>query len=337
MIMNNYDSEGNRHRKRTLIIVEGNHEKEQLITRITECFPEIPINMNDVYIYRTNIYVLYEKIVDEYGEDWDSDEIDLIFMITKNTNQQLDNTLFTNTLLVFDYERHDPNFSEEKIVKLQGYFSKIAEFGQLYINYPMIESYLDFTDIPDTTFLSKKCDTKISLGSEYKVKVANNSLTKLMKFPKDLSDVLNKNYSFLDKLECEKCMHEILELKNCDKLEIELDNIFSKYLLGGEKNRAKKHIRNRLLNMKYIEIDENYYLYLRKQLIYIIKENILKADMIQNNRTAVNNQYDYGDLLDFNKILIEQNKLCNSNSGYIWVLNTFITFIAEFDSNLLST
>lgn len=81
-----------------------------------------------VYLkYTTNIYMLYEDIIREYGDDWENEwtDIDLPFVISKKKN--LENLCykndFTNIILVFDYERHDPQFSADKILRLQNYFS----------------------------------------------------------------------------------------------------------------------------------------------------------------------------------------------------------------------
>ena len=74
-----------RNRSQTLLIVEGNHEKNELFWLIFKCFPEINIDMDNVWIYGTNIYLLYEDIVKEYGADWADEEmdIDLPFVISK--------------------------------------------------------------------------------------------------------------------------------------------------------------------------------------------------------------------------------------------------------------
>ena len=118
--MNNY-SNTPRSRNQTLLIVEGDHEKNKLFWLIFNCFPEINIDMDNVWIYGTNIYLLYEDIVKEYGPDWLEEEIDidLPFVISKkktpDTLRYKDD--FTNIILVFDYERHDTNFSERKILQ----------------------------------------------------------------------------------------------------------------------------------------------------------------------------------------------------------------------------
>lgn len=113
-------------RNQTLLIVEGNHEKNELFWLVFKCFPEVNIDLNNVLIYGTNIYMLYEDIVKMYGDDWVEEEIDvdLPFVISKkktpdNVRYKSD---FTKILLVFDYERHDTNFSERKLRKCNANF-----------------------------------------------------------------------------------------------------------------------------------------------------------------------------------------------------------------------
>lgn len=85
-----------RKRNQTLLIVEGNHEKNELFWLIFKCFPEVDIDFNNVWIYGTNIYMLYEDIVKMYGDDWDEEEIDvdLPFVISKKKTP--DNVRYKN-------------------------------------------------------------------------------------------------------------------------------------------------------------------------------------------------------------------------------------------------
>ena len=131
-----------RERKRTLLIVEGNHEKNKLLTRILSSFPELNIDKNNIFVYETNIYMFLNKIRQEYGEDWYEQDIDIPYLVgkIKNLSNRETKKDYTNILLIFDYERHDPNFSEFGIEKMQEYFSNSEDVGKLYINYTMVES-----------------------------------------------------------------------------------------------------------------------------------------------------------------------------------------------------
>ena len=60
-------------------------KKNKLFWLIFKCFPEINIDMNNVWIYEKNIYLLYEDIAKEYGINWAEEEmdIDLPFVISE--------------------------------------------------------------------------------------------------------------------------------------------------------------------------------------------------------------------------------------------------------------
>ena len=120
--MSNYQSTA-RKKRQNLIIVEGNHEKNQLAELIFKCFPELNIKKEDVWIYETNIYLLYKDIEDAYGENWAKDniDIDLPFVISKKKNPdnlQYKNN-FNNIILVFDYERHILTYINYRIMIFQ--------------------------------------------------------------------------------------------------------------------------------------------------------------------------------------------------------------------------
>ena len=79
--MNNYDWFQPRKRNRNLLIVEGNHVKNELIRALLKVYPKIDIEMDDIIIYQTNIYQLYDEIVKEYDADWDKYDVDLPFIV----------------------------------------------------------------------------------------------------------------------------------------------------------------------------------------------------------------------------------------------------------------
>ena len=192
--MNNYAVE-TRRRSRSLLVVEGKHEKDELFWLIFKCFPEMNIDIGDVWIYGTNIYKLYEDIVKEYGNDWAKDEmdVDLPFVISKKEHLE---TIyyrndFTNIILVFDYERHDPAFSEEKILEMQHCFADSTDMGKLYLNYPMIESYLHLKSIPDEEYINRKIPVSLQPGDKYKGLVKSESvIEKVVELPHRIDDLL---------------------------------------------------------------------------------------------------------------------------------------------------
>lgn len=105
--MSNYDRVAPRERGKSLFIVEGNHEKNELIKFLLKFFPELCIRDEDVLIYGTNIYMLYEAILSAYEEDWDSQDVDLPYVVSvkKGYEIPLRKDDFINIVLIFDYER----------------------------------------------------------------------------------------------------------------------------------------------------------------------------------------------------------------------------------------
>ena len=55
--MNNYATEARR-RGRSLLVVEGDHEKNELFWLVFKCYPELHVDMENIWIYGTNIYMI---------------------------------------------------------------------------------------------------------------------------------------------------------------------------------------------------------------------------------------------------------------------------------------
>ena len=121
----------------------------------------------------------------------DDIDIDLPFVISR---KQSPDSLkykydFTNIFLVFDYERHDPNFSESKILSMQRKLSDAADMGKLYINYPMIESYQHLKSLPDPEYRNRKIPVNLRPGSEYKSLVSKETvISNVVDFPRRIND-----------------------------------------------------------------------------------------------------------------------------------------------------
>ncbi len=112
-----------RDRQRTLLVVEGDDDKF-FIEKIFLAFPQLKIKKDSIYIYKSNIYNLYSKLVEYYGEDYLDDifvDIDLPllidFVIEGNNYSHKDN--YTDIYLIFDYERQDSFFDVNKISKFR--------------------------------------------------------------------------------------------------------------------------------------------------------------------------------------------------------------------------
>lgn len=185
--MNNYGTAG-RKRGQCLLIVEGRHEKDELFSLLFRCFGEINIS---------------------------ADDIDLPFVISKKKGFSVLRYKedFTNIILAFDYERHDTNFSEEKIMKMQQCFADAADMGKLYINYPMIESYQHICALPDKEFPERKIPVSLQPGREYKALVRRQSVIgKIIEFPYRIDDLLEERFEIRDPQLRKQCCDRIFAI-----------------------------------------------------------------------------------------------------------------------------
>ena len=275
--MNNYAVE-TRRRSRSLLIVEGKHEKNELFWLIFKCFPELNININDVWIYGTNIYKLYEDIVREYGNDWAKDriDVDLPFVISKKEHMETVyyRNDFTNIILVFDYERHDPAFSEEKILEMQHCFEDSTDMGKLYLNYPMIESYLHLKSMPDGEYINRKIPVSLQPGDRYKCLVKSESvLGKFIELPHRIDDLLaGERYQVNNNKKRQECCDAILKLSE-NELENGLEEIL--HIVRNEKKEKtlKYQLKDWILKSGYIHENMTYWEYMREIFQKVVYHN----------------------------------------------------------------
>lgn len=336
--MNKYNLEIPRKRNRSLIIVEGEHEKNKFFQLIFQTFPEININVEDILIYGTNIYILYNDIVREYGERWFEEDVDLPFIVGKKKrySETLDLNKFKNVYLVFDYERQDPNFSERKIVQMQSYFSDSTEMGKLYLNYPMLESYQHFSCLPDPNYENLTVEAILQSGSLYKEKVQSSFIKELVCLPHKIEKLLFNCYGIEDDEACKQYTKSLLDIFSCKNISEQINQIFTDSLSPSELKRARYHFCNRLKNMEHIKSNMDYYKYMRNVFRQIVLHNISKASKIQDSNTYDSDLKTIFDLLDLNKILKKQNRVsADEASGFIWVLNTCVFLIPDYNIKLI--
>ena len=299
--------------------------------------------MDEIWIYGTNIYQLYNDIVKEYGEEWaeENEDIDLPFVISK---KQYPDKLrykedFTNIVLVFDYERHDTNFSEEKILEMQRCFVDAADMGRLYINYPMIESYQHLCRLPDDDFAERKIPVSLQPGKEYKALVERETiLGAQVDFPHRIDDMLEKHFGVSDAEKREKCCNEILEISSVNSMENAIENALQGVVAERVLPTVKYQLADWVTKQGYVHTNLTYWKYIRGVLKQVIFHNISKANRIQYGQYQIpENRYkEYFERLDLTEILKIQN-LASKDSimGFIWVLNTCIYFIAEYNFKLV--
>lgn len=87
----------------------------------------------------------------------------------------------------------------------------------------------------------------------------------------------------------------------------------------------------------YAECNKTYWQYVRDLFVQIIYYNICKANCVQNGvyRIERGNYRAVFKNLDFEKILEKQNDFSGVEDGYIWVLNTCVFIVADYNFSLV--
>lgn len=338
--MNNYIGEV-RNRSQNLLIVEGDHEKNDLFWLIFRCFPELHISLDDIWIYGTNIYKLYDDIVKEYGANWIEDDIDLPYVISKKLHPDALRYKedFVNIILIFDYERHDTYFSESKILNMQEYFVDAADTGKLYINYPMIESYQHLKALPDTDYAERKIPVSLKPGPKYKSLVKTETIIeKSVDYPHRLNDLLNEHFGITDEQIRKQCVDSILAISDEVGLNTKMSEILEDKIEDALSQTAKYQLIDWVSKSGYACNKQTYWQYMRNLFQQIILHNICKANLLQTGIYQIEpNQYkSHFEQIDLTEILKIQNTYSSDpQNGFIWVLNTCVFFIAEYNFTLI--
>lgn len=212
-----------------LLIVEGADDEVNLFKQVIQCFPEIKLSPENILVYNTNLWVLNDDLSREFGNEWyESEDIEFReFLEVKFPD--IKGKKITDIFLVFDYERQDHRFDAEKLENMLKFFSDSVENGQLYINYPMVESYrhLNMKPLPDDSYrdricnVSDICQYKETVGRETKFhdyRKLNRALFQdvIIHNIKKASHIVNSIYE-LNRVELENFAREIDYMKIAQK------------------------------------------------------------------------------------------------------------------------
>ena len=338
--MSNYDGIAPRERRKSLFIVEGNHEKNELMEFLLMIFPEIDIKAEDIIIYGTNIYMLYEDIVKEYHEDWDTQDIELPFVVSKKKGYEvlLRKDDFVNIVLIFDYERHDPNFDEVKICRMQQYFNNSTDVGQLYINYPMVESYQHFEQWPSNDFANTSIPVTLQPGVEYKKIIRDMYVTKCMAWYHKVNDVLSHKFHVIHKDERRHMVESLMHISSDDEINQIVNSMVDGCIEHGFQETAKYQLPAMLNDLYRLTEGLDYYTFTRKLFVQIIKHNIYKTNQIVSNSYMIQDEglHEYYVNLELEQVLEQQNiKSRDLLTGVIAILNTSVFFVPDYNFQLI--
>ena len=156
-----------------LIIGEGAKAERRLMEYLCQ---QYGIQRKAFVTYGAIIYDLYDKITSQYTSDWTGLNIQLMLQeYARPEDLPILQDNYTDILLVFDFDPGDNRYSAEKLMKLVKFFAHSEREGRLYINYPMLESILDFSSLDldgSNDFLQSKVGkAEFVPDSKYKRKV----------------------------------------------------------------------------------------------------------------------------------------------------------------------
>lgn len=219
---------------------------------------------------------------------------------------------------------------------MQDYFTDPTNAGKLYINYPMVESYEHLMSLPDTDYATRKVSVSVRPGSQYKALVKNTPISKLMNLPEKLDNALWHCYQ-IEPHRREAFVEALLLLHDSSTLQCDVRAILASALGGNDLKRAVYHISRILSNAEHVANGQPFWTYLRDVFNQIIIHNIRKAYVIQsgsiNSGSKLVEQFA---AIDERLIVRVQNRASqNALSGFIWVLNTSVFFVPEFNWALI--
>ena len=165
----------NTNKKNVLVLVEGEKTDVALMQKLFRTYTELDANYR-IVPYRTNIYVLYNEVFEAMDE---KEDMDLLLALRARepdiSKKKLLDDKYSDIILVFDLDPQDPQFSAEKIRRMQTYFCMSSDMGKLYLNYPMVESFYHMPTIPDHGFMSRTVQMEELISGSYKARVGHES------------------------------------------------------------------------------------------------------------------------------------------------------------------
>ncbi len=163
-------------KNRNILIVTEGPDDAKVMKKVLNAYG-IYANHN-IYEYQTNIYCLYDVIEENSDGDWEQINLPLLLKSreTNDEKKEMLTKVFTDIILIFDFDPQHTTYEFSKINKLANFFSDAGEYGKLYIDYPMIESISHFVTFPNDNSYKNRIVTKSNLvNHEYKEIVHNDN------------------------------------------------------------------------------------------------------------------------------------------------------------------
>ena len=167
-------------RYNTLLIIEGESCEKQFFDKFIKT---INADKNITIIpFCNDIYELY-KYIEELGETTTKDVILNYCDLDDKARKLLKDTKFVYTYLVFDLDIQDGGEDERKeklehVTQMVNLFNNETEYGKLFVNYPMMESYRHFDITNPDTLANKSVIVDNDILTHYKELVGQEGTNK---------------------------------------------------------------------------------------------------------------------------------------------------------------
>jgi hypothetical protein len=152
-------------------------------------------------------------------------------------------------------------------------------------------------------------------------------------------EILNERFNLIDEGVCNNSVEALLNIKTAENLMDQIEGILRSGLSETHLATAKYQMADLIRKAGYADLGLTYYEYARNVLIQIILHNISKANKMLNGVYDISNG-GYRDAffsIDWSEVLDVQNAASRDPvMGIIWVLNTCVTFVPEYNFGLLS-
>lgn len=156
-------------------------------------------------------------------------------------------------------------------------------------------------------------------------------------FPHRVDDLLKEHYGIADMGIRRKCCEDILNFSDGKQIENRLQEVLQNVISDDRLKTVKYQLKDWINKVKYADSGNTYWQYARNFIVQIILHNLRKANLIQNGRYDIApEQYkEYMEQLDLAVILWKQNHFSSTATGFIWVLNTCVFVVADYNFSLV--
>lgn len=164
-------------------------------------------------------------------------------------------------------------------------------------------------------------------------------LSTILDFPHRINDLLKEHFGVNNMAKREKCCSEILKISSINNIANTIYSVLQGVIEDSKLPTAQYQLMDWVKRQRYVYTNQTYWMYMRSLIRQIILHNICKANRILYGQYQIpEDKYkEYFERIDLTEILKTQNLVSkDSVKGFIWVLNTCIYFIAEYNFKLVT-